>query len=56
MNVFGKTAEGQKRKKKKISETRGMSAQQNKLLFLVSYCEDVRKLWFRMSVGTVDTD
>lgn len=51
-----KQLKDKKRKKKKISETRGMSAQQKKLLFLVSDCKDVRKLWFRISVGTVDTD
>lgn len=38
MNVFGKTAEGQK--KKKICETKGMPAQQNELLSPVSDCKE----------------
>lgn len=55
MNVLGKTAEGQKNWKK-FSETWGMFAQQSKLLYLVSDCKGVRKLWFSISVGTVHTD
>lgn len=43
MNVFGKTAEGQKQEKnhkKKICETRAMPAQWNELLSLVSDCKE----------------
>lgn len=55
MNVLGKKAEGQNKKGKK-SVRQGMSAQQSKLLYLVSDYKGVRKLLFSIFVGSVHTD